>query len=307
VTPGTGAAIGVLRHGHSRGHCGGGRRAVAVYREAGEAVVFVHGNSGSSRDWTALVRETGQFARAVALDMPGFGRASKPRNFDYTVDGYARHLAGALDQMEIRRAHLVLHDFGGPWGLAWAASHPDALASIVLIDIGVPLGYRWHSAARIWQTPVLGELAMALTTGPVFRLAFRRGNPRGVPPGFVERMYRDFDRGVRHAVLRLYRSARDVAREGQRLAEALRPLDRPALVIWGGQDPYAPVDLAERQREVFPDAQLAILDDSGHWPFIDDPEGVMRSLLPFLRVVTGQSLEGHEPLPHIPRQPITTR
>lgn len=68
---------------------------------AEEAVVFVHGNPGSSRDWEDLLAKTSPFARVVALDMPGFGRADKPKGFDYTVDGYARHLGDAL------RRHVI--------------------------------------------------------------------------------------------------------------------------------------------------------------------------------------------------------
>src|SRR5437868_12255135 len=74
---------------------------------ADEAVVFVHGNPGSGRDWTDLATRVSQFARTIAIDMPGFGRADKPDNFDYTVPGYARHLDGALEQLGVRRAHLV--------------------------------------------------------------------------------------------------------------------------------------------------------------------------------------------------------
>lgn len=263
------------------------------YVEAGphtseEAIVFVHGNPGMSTDWTDMMLEVEHLARTVAPDMPGFGRASKPRDFDYTVEGYARHLGGFLDQIGVRRAHLVLHDFGGAWGLAWAAANPNAFASVTLINIGVPLGYRWHSMARIWQTPVLGELAMALTNRPGFRLALKRVNPRGLPDTFVDQMYRHFDLGTRRAVLKLYRSARDIDSQGRRLAATLRPLDRPALVIWGKQDPFVPVELADRQREVFPKAEITVLDDSGHWPFVDNHKGVAGTLVPFLRDAVGR-------------------
>jgi pimeloyl-ACP methyl ester carboxylesterase len=54
--------------------------------EASEAVVFVPGNPGSSRDWEGLAAQVSTFGRAVALDMPGFGRAQKPEYFDYTVE-----------------------------------------------------------------------------------------------------------------------------------------------------------------------------------------------------------------------------
>src|SRR5438045_1436924 len=86
---------------------------------------------GSTWDGERLVGRVGACARAVALDMPGFGQADKPKTgFEYTVAGYAAHLGAALDELGITRAHLVLHDFGGPWGLAWAVDHPDTFASV---------------------------------------------------------------------------------------------------------------------------------------------------------------------------------
>jgi pimeloyl-ACP methyl ester carboxylesterase len=264
-------------------------------REAGppghdEAIVFVHGNPGSSRDWDDLLARTGEFARAVAPDMPGFGRAEKPDDFEYTVQGYARFLACTLDALGVRRAHLVLHDFGGPWGLAWAGAHPDAVASVVLINIGVLIGYRWHYLARIWRTPVLGELFQATTTLAGFRLLLRHGNPRGLPRDFVERMYRDFDWGTKRAVLRLYRATPPGLLEAP--LPTMRELDPPALVVWGGHDPYLPVENAERQREAFPSAEIAVLDGSGHWPMADDPERVADLVVPFLRRHTDAAAPG---------------
>ena len=257
---------------------------------AEEAVVFVHGNPGSSRDWEALATPVSEFARVVAPDMPGFGQADKPDGFAYTVDGYARHLADILDQLGVRRAHLVLHDFGGPWGLAWAAAHPDAFASATLINTGVLLGYRWHYLARIWRTPALGEIFMATTSRPGFRLLLKQGNPRGLPKPFVDRMYDDFDQGTKQAVLRLYRATDNPGQMAQELARTLRPLNRPALVVWGKRDPYIHVRYAERQRRVFPDARVVILERSGHWPFADDPVAVANAVVPFLRQQVGAML-----------------
>lgn len=259
--------------------------------DAAEAVVFVHGNPGSALDWERLVTATGPLGRAVALDMPGFGRADKPDDFDYTAQGYGRFLGSALRELGVQRAHLVLHDFGGPFGLAWALENPEAFASVVLINTGVLPGYRWHGLARVWRTPVAGELLQATTTRPAFRLLFRRGNPRGLPRSFVDRMYDEYDRGTRRAVLRLYRATAPDMSEYVPLARAL---DRPALVVWGRHDPYIPLEQAERQRESFPSAEVVVLDQSGHWPFADDPDGVERAVLPFLERVLGGS-EGSRP------------
>ncbi len=253
----------------------------------GEAVVFVHGNPGSSRDWQDLLPRVGEFAQAVAYDLPGFGRADKPADFDYSVPGYARHLNDLLASLGIRRAHLVLHDYGGPIGLSWAAVKPHAFASAVLINTGVLLNYQWHYLARIWRTPVLGELFQATATRAGFRLLLKHGNPRTLPREFVDRMYDDYDRGTRRAVLRLYRTAGETDRAAEGLRQALAPLDRPALVIWGRHDPYIPLAQAERQRESFPRAEVVVLDDSGHWPFADDPGRVAGLVTGFLRRVTG--------------------
>jgi pimeloyl-ACP methyl ester carboxylesterase len=261
-------------------------------REAVEAVVFVHGNPGSIADWTRLVASVGEFARAVAMDMPGFGAADKPEQFDYSVGGYARHLGRLLTECAVERAHLVLHDFGGPWGLAWAAANPHAIASITLINTGVLLDYRWHYLARIWRTPWLGELFMAATTRAGMRLLFRHGNPRGLPVEYVNQTFDSFDGAIRRAVLRLYRNTPDTDGAMQSIANALRPLDLPAQVIWGAHDPYISVDYAERQREVFPRAEVSILSDSGHWPFIDNADAVASTIVPFLRRQLGSRCTG---------------
>jgi pimeloyl-ACP methyl ester carboxylesterase len=252
---------------------------------ATEAVVFVHGNPGSSRDWTDLLEAVGPVARGLAWDAPGFGHADKPASFDYSVEGYARFIAEALETLGVERVHLVLHDFGGPWGLRWAVEHPDQFASVVLINTGVLLNYSWHALAKIWRTPLVGELFMATATRPAFRMLMKTGNPRGLPPDFVDRMYDDFDTPTRKAVLKLYRASPPSAME--QLSIGLRALDGPALVVWGAKDPYIPVEQADLQLRTFPSAELHVLDDSGHWPFIDNPERTRELVVPFLRRIVG--------------------
>jgi pimeloyl-ACP methyl ester carboxylesterase len=248
-----------------------------------EAIVFLHGNPGSGRDWQQLVEQTGAFARALAPDMPGFGQADKPGDFDYTVEGYARYLEALLQAEGVQRVHLVLHDFGGPWGLSWAAQHADRVASITLMNVGLMPGYRWHSTARIWRTPILGELFMAITNRPGFKLSMKKGNPRGLPDAYVEEMYRNFDRKTRAAVLKLYRNTSDLSALSERIAQVLAPRRIPALVVWGEADPFGSARYAEMQRQFFDVRRVVLLPDSGHWPMIDNPAAVSEAVAPFLR------------------------
>ncbi len=251
-------------------------------RESDEAVLFLHGNPGSGRDWEWLAGEVSDIARVIAPDMPGFGQADKPADFDYTVQGYADYLAALIRSFGLRRVHLVLHDFGGPWGLTWAAMHGDSFASVVLINTGILAHYRWHAMARLWRMPIVGEFVQMTTTRLGFHLLLKQGNPRGLPRDFIDRMYDDYDPGTRRAILKLYRSVENLGETAHQLTSALKPLHRPALVIWGKQDPYISVDYAMGQRDVFADAEIVILDESGHWPFADDPAATLAVLRPFI-------------------------
>lgn len=253
--------------------------------DATEAVVFVHGNPGSADDWARLAGAVGGIGRrAVALDLPDFGETVAPKGFEHDVYGYAEFLREALDKLEVERVHLVLHDFGGPIGLAWALAHPDSLASVTEIDTGFLPGYRWHLFARVWQTPIVGELFQAITTRSGFRIAQNRNEPRGLPRAFIDQMYDHYDRHTRRAVLKLYRATPNLSAMSELLIQVFARREIPALVIWGEGDAYLPYSYAYRQREAFPSAEVHVLPASGHWPFADAPETVERLLVDFLGV-----------------------
>jgi pimeloyl-ACP methyl ester carboxylesterase len=257
--------------------------------DAAEAIVFVHGNPGVAEDWRPLLEPAGAFARAVAITMPGYGDADKPRDLPYTVPGYADHLAGALDRLGVTRAHLVLHDFGGPWGLQWAVDHPEQHASTTLINTGVILREGWHALAKVWRTPVLGELFFMASTRSGMRQFMKRTNPKTFPVPYGDHLFALYqDKGTRRAVLQLYRNT-PIAPHAAAIAPGLREHPRPTLVVWGAKDPYLKVRLAARQREVFGDARVTILPESGHWPLADAPQQVADAVLPFLREQTAHA------------------
>jgi pimeloyl-ACP methyl ester carboxylesterase len=259
------------------------RTVAAGAPDASEAVVFVHGNPGSADDWELLVGAAGELMRAVSFDLPDFGDTIAPPGFQHTVPGYAAFLDQTVHALGIERVHLVLHDFGGPIGLTWMAANLDKLASITLIDIGLMPGYHWHRLARLWRTPVLGEIFQATATRRAFRWLIGRSEPRGLPREFIERMYDHYDRRTRRAVLALYRDTDEPGAGAAELAALLAPRDLPALVIWGEEDAYVPSSYAVRQRDAFPSAEVHVLPASGHWPFADAPEAVQRLLVDFLR------------------------
>lgn len=248
-----------------------------------DAAAFVHGNPGSRLDWEDLVGRAGDFGRAVAFDMPGFGDCRAPRDFDFSPEGYAAFLDASLARLGIRRAHFVVHDVGGIFTWPLALLRPELVGSVVAMNTGMLDGKRWHKAARLWRRPLIGELVQLLITRRRFERGLTADGTMPLPAEFVERMYNDYDRDTRRSILKLYRTMDVPYPASGSWKSALATLDPPALITWGERDRFVPPKAIERIRAALPSAEVVILPDSGHFPFADDPEGTAAAVIPFLR------------------------
>jgi pimeloyl-ACP methyl ester carboxylesterase len=214
---------------------------------------------------------------AIALDLPGWGSSERPRDFDYSFAGLARFFGRFLDALELERYRLCAHDWGA-LVLIEAQRRPDRLDRLVLID-ALPLlpGFRWHWVARwFWRRRLLGELFNATLTRAGFAAGLRaaRGDRRPMPPWFVDMIWRGMDAGTKRAILTLYRSA-----DPEKLATAgadLGKIDCPALVVWGGRDPYLRLRFGRMYVERLPGAELVEVEGAGHWPWLERPEVIGR-------------------------------
>ncbi|MCV7285646.1 alpha/beta fold hydrolase [Mycolicibacterium wolinskyi] len=249
-----------------------------------ETVVFVHGNNAGAR-WDALLEPISELACVIAPEMPGFGAADKPAQWPYTVAAYAAHLDGLLRQLGVRRAHLVAHDFGGPWALAWAVDHLDSVASITLINAPVVID---HFAAKLWRTPVLAEMLTRVGNPAILRKVLASRDP-GLPPDAVAAIAEHmFAPGTPDAVLKLYRSTGPdaIAPYVDRLAD----FDRNVLIVWGADDHYVPFEQTDDYRRIFRHCEIHAVPGAGHWPWLEQPDVVAGYLSNFLRRQPG----GHE-------------
>jgi len=227
----------------------------------------------NSDDWLEFLARSG----GLAPDLPGFGRSGKPGSRRYTIAEYETFLERFLELAEVERVSLVVHDWGAV-GLAFAQRHPERIERLVIIN-AVPFlpGYRWHRTARVWRTPVLGELAMGSTNRRTLRLISRESNatPGPMPQTWQDSVLDHFDQGTQRAILRLYRSspASVLAGAGTRLGE----LQMPTLVVWGMQDPYIGGRFGQAYADALGNAaELVELADAGHWPWLDRPEVIDR-------------------------------
>jgi pimeloyl-ACP methyl ester carboxylesterase len=235
---------------------------------SGAVPLYLHGVPTNSDDWLPMLALGG----GMAPDLPGFGRSGKPGSLTYTIAEYDRFIERFLDDRGIERVSMLMHDWGGV-GLAFAQRMPQRVERLAIVNC-VPFlpGYRWHRLARMWRTPLLGELVMGTTNRFTMRLLSRESNvTKGpMPDAFLDSVSKHFDQGTQRAILRLYRSSPPdvLAAAGSRLGE----LHVPTLVAWGTRDPYIPARFGRAFAEAIPGAELLELPDAGHWPWLDRPD-----------------------------------
>jgi pimeloyl-ACP methyl ester carboxylesterase len=238
-----------------------------------QSIVYLHGVPESGEMWQPFLDRTG----GDAPDLPGFGRSDKPSDGDYSFRALGRWVSERTAALD--RFSLVMHDWGAV-GLLAAIERPAAIERLVLID-AVPLlpGYRWHGIARVWRTPVVGEVFMGLATKRSSKRLAKRQAPVELPDAVldeaVEQAWKHFDHGTQRAILRLYRSAGEPL-----LAQAGKELGRigaPALVVHGAQDPYIPAEFARAYADALGGpAELELVDGAGHWPWYEQPRVIDR-------------------------------
>ena len=84
----------------------------------------------------APVRDAG--FRCLAPDLAGFGRSDKPIDIAwYSYDRHFAMTATLLEELDLRGATVVVHDWGGPIGLRLAVEHRERIDRIVILDTGV--------------------------------------------------------------------------------------------------------------------------------------------------------------------------
>jgi pimeloyl-ACP methyl ester carboxylesterase len=231
-------------------------------------VVYLHGVPTDGRDWLPFLERTG----GIAPDLPGFGRSDKSAGFDYSIDGYTRFLTAFVDELNLSQISLLVHDWGAV-GLMLAQARPDLIHRLVIVD-AVPFtaGYRWHRVARIWRTPLGGELFMGATTKFAFRWTMRMSGalPADKVGEWADAVMEHFDHGTQRAILRLYRSAPPSVLE--RAGERLGDVRAPTLIVWGDRDPFLPTKFAHAFGDALGgEARVEVVDGAGHWPWIEQP------------------------------------
>ena len=250
--------------------------ALEVHDEGlGTPALLLHGFPTTNRLWDGTIPHLCSAGfRCIAPDLAGYGLSESPADGEARMERQARWLVELLDALQVDSALVVAHDVGSAAGEILAAEAPRRIRGLVVVD-GVYAdrwAMEWIESIRHWEPRKAERLAPVLE---------RRLRSSTLAPDAVHAMLSSYE-GERGG-LRLIAAARSLhPSETATRVEALRAARIPALVLWGEQDRYLPIDTVARPLADLLRAELRLLP-GGHFLPAEAPEAVAREIVSFAR------------------------
>jgi haloalkane dehalogenase len=261
----------------------------------GEPVVMVHGNPTWSFYFRGLVEALRDDYRTVVPDHIGCGLSDKPGDdgYDYTLDRRVDDLEALLGHLGLTSdLTLVLHDWGGMIGMAFASRHPEQVKRLVILNTAaflLPPGKRLPRSLWLCRNTPLGALLVrglnAFSRGAVRYCATRTLEP-AVRAGYLA-PYNSWSNRI--AVLRF---VQDIPLSpGDRSYATVRAVqdglerfrDVPMLICWGERDFVFDGDFLAGWEQRFPAAEVYRFPAAGHFVLEDAGAAIVALVRDFLR------------------------
>lgn len=255
-----------------------GHRVSYVRAGSGPVLLLLHGIGNNCQTWAAVAGRLAETHTVIAPDLMGHGASDKPRG-DYSVAGHANVVRDLMSVLDIEQATVVGHSLGGGIALQFAYQFPERCERLALVSSG-GLGSEVHFLLRAatlpgseFVLPLIAHARLRAAGEAVGRALQTFGLRAGPDVAELARGYGSLsDAGARSAFIHTLRAVIDPT--GQRVSATDRlylAQDMPTLIVWGRRDPIIPATHAGTAHQAMPGSRLALLDDSGHFPQLDDP------------------------------------
>jgi haloalkane dehalogenase len=241
----------------------------------GPPVVFWHGEPTWSYLWRRVIPPVLDAGfRCIAPDLVGFGRSDKPTDIGfYSYDRHCELAATLLEDLDLRDATFVVHDWGGPIGLRLAVENPDRVSRLVIMDTGLWTGrQRMSDAWTAFRDFVerTEDLPISFLVDGATKRSLTDEEKAAYDAPFPDAASKA---GARAFPLLIPREEdAPGAAEGRAVLAALREDARPMLFLWAAEDPVLSLEVGERFAEaighpgidrVIPDASHFLQEDQG--------------------------------------------
>jgi haloalkane dehalogenase len=249
----------------------------------GAPILLLHGEPTSSYLWRRIIPQLP--GRKVAPDLIGFGRSDKPEDVDwYSYDRHVASVTALIDHLDLRDLTLVVHDWGGPIGLRVAVERPERFARLVILNTAIG-GGRAPSETWLRFRAAVRSAGSDLDIGRLVAAGTAQGLPDEVREAYSACFPTPASKAGAIAFPELVPAEPEHPNTGpmNRVRDALRDFDRPALVVWGGEDPVLPLPVAEMFIRLLPKAEgPVVIEGASHFLQEDRPDEVAAAINAFL-------------------------
>ena len=257
------------------------------YIDEGEGmpIVLVHGIPTSSFLWRAMVDELTIYGRVVALDLPGFGFSDPPIDSDYSISNYTSHLESFLDALAIEGGVLICHDFGGPVTVMYALQHPEKYSRLIILDTFLHTDLPdWGLFYKIVKIKPIGEVLMGIAGESIIKAGMAGGlvNQSKITNEIVRRYFMPTGSADKTIKAFLGTLRVDYLEELKFIEKNLTAIDKPTLIVWGKNDAYLPLSLANRIHQDIVGSRVEIISDCGHFLQEDKSRELTKIIAGFL-------------------------
>lgn len=244
-------------------------------------MVILHGLLGSGRNWHTIAQAFADDHKVITVDLRNHGQS--PHSTDMGYAELVGDVSDLLQQQPIEPVHLVGHSLGGKVAMALALTYPQVVRTLTVVDIA-PATYHDRYSAILQSMK-----RIALDAAPS-RSAIDRQLSRWIPAPELRQFL--MTNLVREAAGFRWRVNLDPLQSALPELLSFPELDcstrftNPTLFIAGARSDYIGPGHHAEIRRLFPDAQVDVIQNAGHWPHFDHPQGFNQSLRSFLRTWT---------------------
>ncbi len=236
---------------------------------SGETLLFVHGTPTWSFLYRDLIKDLSKDYRCIAIDHIGFGLSDKSTDFAGTPEAHAENLSTFIRKLDLKDITLVVHDFGGPIGLAAAIENTKRIRKVVAFNTWLwatkddPMAQQIDALLNSEE----GKAAyLDLNYSPTVLLQQAFFDTTKLSPEVHQQYIQAFpDRTSRTSLLKIGQSFVGSSDWYEGQWEKLGKLEKKQwMIIWGTKDPFLNTSFLEKFRSRLPEARIEALE-SGHF------------------------------------------
>ena len=242
----------------------------------GKPLLLIHGFTANKGTFTDISRFLTPHYTVYALDLPGFGDATRDPQADYSMDAQVEHVHAFISALGLKNVHVGGNSMGGGIAALLAGRYPQDVASLWLLDAAAT-----HDAAQsdlVKTYKATGEFALLNKRPEDYdqRWQYLFAKPKFIPYAY------SYTLGTKQAEDdTLHRQILNTLQTSKPIEERFAQLQVPTLIVTGAQDRVIPPSSVNTLARVFVNSQIKIMPDVGHVPMVEAPAQTAEDYLRF--------------------------